>query len=134
MIRADSVKIKRKIPDFIWFNYISTKAIKIDFCVNLWLPEGRKKGRDAWLFGVDTSTLLAVQHRGLCSGSPGSLGGRGVGGEWTRVCVAESLHCPPETVTVLFTGYIPRAEEPGFCPRGHRRTGLNLATQQHAPV
>ena len=27
------------------------------------------------------------------------------GGEWTCVCVAESLCCSPETITTLLTGY-----------------------------
>ena len=78
---------------------------------------------------MDKQQGPAVQHRGLCSVSPGSLDGRGV---WGRVdtCVrmAEPLLRPPEAVTELLTGYIPRTEEPGFCPRGHKRTGLSDPT------
>ena len=29
------------------------------------------------------------------------------GGEWIRVCVAESLRCPPETITALLIGCTP---------------------------
>ena len=29
------------------------------------------------------------------------------GGEWTCVCMAESLHCPPESITTLLISYIP---------------------------
>ena len=35
----------------------------------------------------------------------GSPDGGGVWGEWTCVCVAESLCCSPETITTLLTGY-----------------------------
>ena len=38
----------------------------------------------------------------------GSLDGRGVWGRMdTCISVAESLHCPPEIVTTLFSGYTP---------------------------
>ena len=33
--------------------------------------------------------------------------GRHFGREWIRVCMPESLHCSPETITVLLTGYTP---------------------------
>ena len=40
----------------------------------------------------------------LCS----SLDGRGVWGRMdTCICIAESLHCSPETITTLLTGYTP---------------------------
>ena len=39
--------------------------------------------------------------------SRGKPGGRGVGGEGIRVCVAESLCCPPKTVITLLIGYTP---------------------------
>ena len=29
------------------------------------------------------------------------------GGEWVRLCTAESLHCPPETITTLLIGCTP---------------------------
>ena len=38
----------------------------------------------------------------------GSLAGRGVWGRMdTCICMAESLHCSPETITTLLTGYTP---------------------------
>ena len=38
----------------------------------------------------------------------GSLDGRGVWGRMdTCVCMAESLHCLPETITILLIGYNP---------------------------
>ena len=37
----------------------------------------------------------------------GSLDGRGVWGRmYTRICMAESLHCSPETITTLLISYI----------------------------
>ena len=43
-----------------------------------------------------------VEHRELCSMLYGSLDGRGVwGGMDTRICMAESLCCSPETITTL---------------------------------
>ena len=37
-----------------------------------------------------------------------NLDGRGVWGRMdTCICMAESLHCPPETFTMLLTGYAP---------------------------
>ena len=38
----------------------------------------------------------------------GSLGGRGLWGRMDPcICVAESLHCSPGTITTLLIGYIP---------------------------
>ena len=43
----------------------------------------------------------------LCSILCGSLGGRGVWGRMdTRICMVESLHCLPETITTLLISYI----------------------------
>ena len=43
-----------------------------------------------------------VGHRELCSMLCGSLDGRGVWGRMdTRICMAESLCCSPETITTL---------------------------------
>ena len=43
-----------------------------------------------------------IEYMELCSLSPGRLGGRGVCGRMdTRVCMAESLCCSPETITRL---------------------------------
>ena len=69
-------------------------------------------------FGMDMYTLLyfkmdhqqgpTVWHRELCSMLCGSLDSRGV---WRRtdtcICMAESLHCSPETITALLTGSTP---------------------------
>ena len=56
--------------------------------------EGRKEG-------------LTTQHQELCSMLRGHLDGRGLWGSMDIcVCVAESLCCPPETVTTLSTGCI----------------------------
>ena len=50
----------------------------------------------------------AVQHRELCSVLGGSLDGKGAWGRMdTHVCMAESLHCSPETITTLLIGYMP---------------------------
>ena len=47
---------------------------------------------------------LTTEHRELCSLWCGSLDGRGVWGRMgTWICMAESLHCPPETTTVLLS-------------------------------
>ena len=44
----------------------------------------------------------------LCSMLCGSLDGWGVWGKGdTRMCMAESLRCSPETVTTLVIGYTP---------------------------
>ena len=54
-----------------------------------------------------------IQHRHLCSVLCGSLDGRGV---WERMdtCIhmAESLHCPPETITTLFISYTHHGLQP----------------------
>ena len=41
------------------------------------------------------------------AGWVGSLRGVGGGGMDTWICMAESLHCPPETITMLLIGYTP---------------------------
>ena len=73
----------------------------------LTVPRGKGGGRDSrgvWdghghtaVFNMENQQGPAVQHRGLCSMSRGSLDGRGV---WGRMdtCMAESLCCPAETV------------------------------------
>ena len=74
-------------------------------------------GRDSygvWNGQVHTAILKmdkqqgrTVQYLELCSVLCGSLDGRGI---WrsrdTCVCVAESLHCSPETVTTLFVNQL----------------------------
>ena len=52
------------------------------------------------LFKLDNQQGPTVQHRALCSMLCGSLDGRGDWGRMdTCICMAESLHCPPETIT-----------------------------------
>ena len=85
------------------------KQNKLTDLVNLWLP-GRERWREGIVreFGMDRCTLLYlkwvtnkdIMHRNLCSMLCGNLDGRGVWGRMdTCVCVAEILHCPPETIT-----------------------------------
>ena len=74
------------------------------------------RGRDchgAWkglvhtnIFKMDSQQGPTVEHRELCSILCGGLHGRGVWGRMDTcmyVCMAESLHCPPENIT-LFIG------------------------------
>ena len=57
---------------------------------------------------MDNQQGPTTQHMELCSGICGSLDGRGVwGGMDTCVCMTESLHCSPETFTMLLIGYTP---------------------------
>ena len=53
--------------------------------------------------------MFTIVYRELCSVICASLDGKGV---WERmdtcVCMAESLHCSPETTTILLIGYIPQ--------------------------
>ena len=67
-------------------------------------------------FGIDMYTLLYLKwitnkvllYHGTLLNVIGSLDDRGV---WRRmdtcICMAEPLHCPPETITTLLTGYTP---------------------------
>ena len=58
------------------------------------------------IFKMDNQQGLTVQRRELCSMLWGSLDGRGA---WRRMvtCIymAESLCCPPETITTLLIGF-----------------------------
>ena len=58
------------------------------------------------VFKTDKQHSPTAWHRELCSVLWGSLDGRGV---WGRkdpcICMAESLCCPPETITTLLIGY-----------------------------
>ena len=57
---------------------------------------------------VKTVTCPTIKHRELCSMLCGSLDGKGVGRRMnTCICMAESLCCPPETITALLIGYAP---------------------------
>ena len=76
--------------------------------------EGRVGGRDSqgvWnvhtvIFKVDNQQGPTVQHRKLYSMLCGSLDGRGAWGRMnTCICMAESLHCSPETITTLLISY-----------------------------
>ena len=55
---------------------------------------------------MDSQQGPPVEHRELCSMLFGSLDGRGGLGEdthtYTCISVAETLCCPPETITTLF--------------------------------
>ena len=93
------------------------KQNRLTDLANLWLP-GRERWREGIVreFGMDMCTLLYlkwitnkdIMHRDLCSMLCGNLDGRGVWGRMnTCVCVAESLCCPSETVTMLLIGYMP---------------------------
>ena len=47
-------------------------------------------------------------HRALCSMLCGRLDGKGAWGRMdTCICMAESLCCPPETITTLLISYTP---------------------------
>ena len=54
---------------------------------------------------MDNQQGPAVQHRELLN-VMWQPGWEGVEGEWIRVCMAQSLCCPPETIT-LSIGYTP---------------------------
>ena len=54
------------------------------------------------VFTTDNEQGPTVEHRELCSLSHGSLDEWGVWGRMdTRLCVAESVWCPPEIITTL---------------------------------
>ena len=56
---------------------------------------------------MDSQPGPSVQRRELCVMLCGSLYGRGAWGRMdTWICMAESLCCPPETVTALFIGHV----------------------------
>ena len=60
------------------------------------------------IFKMEKQQGPAVKHRELYSVLCGSLDGRGVWGRMdSGICIAESLHCSPETITVLLIGYTP---------------------------
>ena len=57
---------------------------------------------------MDNQQGPTVQHTELCSMLCDSPDGRGVQGRMdTCKCTAESLHCPPETTTILLTSHTP---------------------------
>ena len=70
---------------------------------------GERESQGVWDRQVHTATFKmenqqgpTVRHRDLCSVLCGSLDGRGVRGRTDAcMCLAESLCCPPETITTL---------------------------------
>ena len=58
------------------------------------------------LFKIDNQQGPTRQHSERCSVLHGSLDGRFLGRMDACVCMAESLHCSPETITTLLTGYV----------------------------
>ena len=57
---------------------------------------------------MDNQQGPTVEHMELCSMLCGSLDGMGVWGRMdTCVCMAESLHCSPETSTTLLISCAP---------------------------
>ena len=60
------------------------------------------------VFKMNSEQGPTVQCREFCSMyAPAWMRGE-AGGEWKHVCMAESLWCPPETITTLLIGYIPK--------------------------
>ena len=56
------------------------------------------------LFKMNNQQVLTEKHMELCLTLCGSLDGRVVWGRRdTCICMAESLHCSPETITTLLT-------------------------------
>ena len=74
---------------------------------------GARESKGAWdghvhtaKFKMNSQQVPTAQHRELCSTLRGILAGRGVWGRMdTCACVAESLCCPPETITALLISY-----------------------------
>ena len=57
---------------------------------------------------MDNQRKPIVQHMELCSMLCASLDGRGLWGRMdTCICMAESLHCLPETISTLVIGCTP---------------------------
>ena len=52
------------------------------------------------IFKMDNQQGPFIWHMKLCLMLCGSLDGKGVWGR-TGICIAESLHCSPETITLL---------------------------------
>ena len=60
------------------------------------------------VFKMDNQQGPTVWHMVLCLMLYGRLYGRGFEGRMdTCICMAESLCCPPETITTLLIGYTP---------------------------
>ena len=67
------------------------------------------------VFKMDNQQRPTTQHRELCSVLCGSLGGRGALGRMDIcICMAESLCCPPKTITTLLICYTPTQNKKFF--------------------
>ena len=84
--------------------------------MNLWLLGRRTGGRDSWEFGINTYTLLYLKwitnkdllysmwnsdQYYMAAWMPGGLGRMD-----TCICMAEALHCLPETITMLLVSWL----------------------------
>ena len=55
---------------------------------------------------MDNQQESTVEHMKLCSMLCGNLDGRGVWGRMdTCICMAESLFCSPETITIMLISF-----------------------------
>ena len=96
--------------------------------MNLWLHRTQtgRKCQGQWEgivreFGADLYTLLYLKwitNKDLLDSTVNSLHGSLDGRFWRRtdacVCMAESLHCSPKTITTLFIGYTPIQDKKFF--------------------
>ena len=98
--------------------YLENRNRPTDLGTNLWLLMGKEWGEEIIRkFGMDMYTLLCLKWRTnqdlLCikgtllnvSGQPGWEGS--LGSMDTCICVAQTLHCSPETITILLIDYTP---------------------------
>ena len=106
-----SLYVKSKKKWYKW-TYLQNRNRLSDLENKLVVSRGKDGGGRGIIreFGMDVYTLLCLKqitskrltlwHRELCSVLCGSLDGRGV---WARmdtcICMAESLPCPPETIS-----------------------------------
>ena len=97
-----------------------TKQKETDLENELWLLRGGMRKGIVREFGTDMHTLCLkwITNKDLLYSTWNSaqccmaawMGGES-GGEWTRVCVAETLCRPPETATALLVSYTPIQNE-----------------------
>ena len=98
-----------KTPNLLIDGYVPyspCRACYIEDILKIVLRDSRTYVHTA-TFKMENQQGPAVEHRELCSVLCGSLDGRDV---WRRkdtcVCMAESLRCPPETITALFVNWL----------------------------